>query len=423
VSVPIRLQLLFAVGLVVLVAGAGPDADPPTVVPPLDFVEYWSAARVHARGGDPYDGAQLLPHQREAAGDPSKTEATMLWTPPWTLPLYTPFGYLEPRAAHLAWLTVQVGCVLLSAWLLWRVYAPPAPAAWSRRLVWGSVPFLAAALFAPVWWLVWYGQNTGFVLLGVAGFVYLKSRGRPTTAGGVAALTAIKPHLLALFGLALVLDAATRSGRRALLGGVAVIAVGAGLALLPDPDVFRQFADALRRPRTTETTPLSHWQVPTPGYLLREAVAGDRLAADAGALFWVQFVPLAVGVVALLPYLWARRRTWDWTVETPRLVFASVLAAPYGAWMFDLTVLLVPVLASLARMARSPRLVPVTAVAGMYLLQSVASVVPPDRYRQWVGELPYLHHFWWFAPVVLVWCVVVTLLARPAVNTVTDEQT
>ena len=28
----------------------------------------------------------------------------MLWTPPWTLPLYLPFGLLEPRPAHLAWL-------------------------------------------------------------------------------------------------------------------------------------------------------------------------------------------------------------------------------------------------------------------------------------------------------------------------------
>ena len=186
--------------------------------------------------------------------------------------------------------------------------------------------------------------------------------------------------------------------------------------------MFGQFADALRRPQTAETTPLSHWQVPTPGYQLRKAVAGDRLAADAGALFWVQFVPLAVGVGLLLPYWWARRRTWDWAVETPRLVFASVLVAPYGAWMFDLTVLLVPVVAAFARLVRSPRLVPITAAAGAYLLLSVLTVVPPDRYRQWVGELPYLHHFFWFAPAVLVWCGLVTLLSRPAVNPPTEDQ-
>ncbi|HET6576601.1 MAG TPA: glycosyltransferase family 87 protein [Fimbriiglobus sp.] len=406
----------WAVGLL-----ASAPAAPPTVFPPNDFVEYWSAARVHARGGDPYDGVQLLPLQREAAGDPGKTEATMLWTPPWTLPLYTPFGLLEPRAAHLAWLAAQVGCVLLSAWLLWRVYAPRAPTSWPGRAGWGTIPVLVAAAFAPVWWMVWYGQNTGFVLLGVAGFVYLRARGRPGRAGATAALTAIKPHLLALFGLALLLDAATRPGRRALLGGVAVLVLLAVLALVPDPDVFRDFAAALRRPRSAETVPLAQWQVPTPGYYLRKAVAGDRLAADAGALFWVQFVPLAAGVALLGPYWWARRRTWDWATEAPRLVFASVLVAPYGAWMFDLTVLLVPVVAVFARLARSPRLVPVTAAAGAFVLLSVATVIPPGRYRDWFGVQPYLHHYVWYAPAVLVWCGFVTHLARPAVNPPTED--
>jgi hypothetical protein len=391
---------------------ASSPANPPTVFPPKDFVEYWAAARVHARGGDPYDGVAVLPYQREAAGNPGMTEAVMLWTPPWTLPLYLPFGLLDPRPAHLAWLTTQLLTVLLSAWLLWRVYAPSPAAPWVRWVV----PFLSVVAYAPVWWLVWYGQNTGFVLLGAAGFVYLRSRGRPTAAGVVVALTAIKPHVLALFGLALVLDAISRSGRRALLGGIAALVAAAGLALVPDPDVFRQFADALRRPRTAETIPLSHWQVPTPGYLLRKSLAGERLAADAGALFWVQFVPLIVGVGLLVPYWWVRRRSWNWMVEAPRLVFASVLAAPYGAWMFDLTVLLIPVIAAYARLARSPRLVPVTAVVGMYILLSVVTIIPPNRYRDWFGELPYLNHYWWFAPAVLLWCGLVTLLTRPTVN-------
>lgn len=416
------IRSLVVVCLALLAVGAGPDADPPTVIPPNDFVEYWSAARVHARGGDPYDATQILPHQREASGDSAMTVAVMLWTPPWTLPLYLPFGLLEPRAAHLAWLAVQAACVLASAGLLWRVYGPPAPLRWLRRIGWAAIPVLVAVVFAPVWWMVWYGQNTGFVLLGVAGFVYLRAQGRPTAAGAAVALTAIKPHLLALFGLALVFDAATRSGRRALLGGVAVVALGAGLALVPDPDVFRQFAAALSRPRSAESVPLSHWQIPTPGYRLREFVAGDRLAHDAGALFWLQFLPLAAGVIALVPYWLARRRAWDWTVETPRLVFASVLAAPYGAWMFDLTVLLVPVVAMFARLARAPRLVPVTAAVGAYLLLSVLTLVPPDRYQQWFGEKPYLHHFVWFAPAVLAWCGLVALLSRPAVNHSAESQ-
>ena len=61
--------------------------DSATLFPPKDFIEYWSAARVHLAGGDPYDGGQLIPLQRQADGEPYKTKPTMLWTPPWTLPL------------------------------------------------------------------------------------------------------------------------------------------------------------------------------------------------------------------------------------------------------------------------------------------------------------------------------------------------
>lgn len=418
-SRPVRsrlARLLIAVCLVALVAGAGPDADPPTVIPPTDFVEYWSAARVHARGGDPYDGRQLLPLQREAAGDPGKTEATMLWTPPWTLPLYLPFGMLEPRAAHLAWLAAQVGCILLSAWLLWRALGGP-----SGKL-WPLVPLAVALAFAPVGWLVGYGQNTGFVTLGLAGFLYLRGRGYPVAAGAVAALTAVKPHLLALFGLALLLDATTGPGRRALLGGVLALAVGAVVALVPSPDVFNQFADALRRPRTAESTPLSHWQVPTAGYKLRVIAAGGIFQSDPGELFWVQFVPLAVGCGLLLPYWWVRRRTWAWPVELPRLVAASVLLAPYGAWIFDLTVLLVPVVAAWVRVLRRPRFVPVVIAAATHALLSLATVLALAYYPRWFGEAYGLYQMAWVAPAVLVWCALVTLLARPAVNPTTDDR-
>jgi hypothetical protein len=384
---------------------------PEPVIPPRDFVEYWSAARVHATGGDPYDGHQLLPYQRLAAGDPDKSQATMLWTPPWTLPLYLPFGMLDPRTAHLLWLVVQAGCVLLSSWLLWRVYGGP------TGMLWPLVPLAAAATFAPVWWLIGFGQNTGFVLLGLAGYLYLRTRGYPVAAGIAAALTAVKPHLLVLFGLALVLDAATRPGRRALLSGVVTLLISSAVALLPNPDVFGQFSAALTRPHSAEAPALSEWKVPVVGSYVRWWIDPAH-----GRPFWVQFVPLAAACVALVPYWWFRRRTWDWSVETPRLVFASVLAAPYGAWMFDLTVLLAPVVPAVALLARSPRLVPVTAAAGSHLLLLALTFTPPGRYQRWFGEPLSLHHFVWFTPAVLVWFLAVVATSRSAVTPVSEAR-
>jgi hypothetical protein len=383
---PVRLVPLFAVWAV---------AAAPTLFPPKDFVEYWSAARVYLRHGDPYDGAELLPLQREASGDPDLSQATMLWTPPWTLPLYLPFGLLEPRPAHLAWLAVQGACILLSVVLLWRVYDGPTGRSRSARVLWWGVPVGVAVTFAPVWWVFGYGQNTAFVLLGLAGFLYLRRREYLFAAGVVVALTAIKPHVLALFGLALVLNAASRAGRRVLAGGIAALLAASVLTLVPDPDIFRQFLAALARPSSPESPSVADWQLPLLSYHLRQWLAPER--------FWVQFVPVAVGCGLLVPYWWARRARWDWAAEAPRLVFASVLLAPYGAWVFDLVVLLVPVVQVFARTCAGRRLVPFAVAAAGHL-----AIFP------FVAKLGWLHEGTWVAPAVLIWYLVAAALARAA---------
>jgi hypothetical protein len=389
---PVRLIPLLAVWA----------AAAPTLFPPRDFVEYWSAARVYLRpGGDPYDGAQLLPLQREA-GDPERAEPTMLWTPPWTLPLYIPFGLLPPGPAHLAWLAVQAACVFVSVWLLWRVYGGPAARDATERLRWILVRLAVVACLAPVWWLFIFGQNTGFLLLGLAGFLQLRKHDRPVAAGAVAALTAIKPHLLALFGLALLLDAATRAGRRVLLGGVGALLVASMLAVLIDPGIFGKFVAALGRPTSANSVSVADWQLPLFSYRLRMWLAPGR--------FWVQFLPLAAGCVLLLPYWWLRRRNWSWTVEVPRLVLASVLLAPYGAWIFDLVVLLVPVVQAVARVAARPRPVPILVAAIGYIALFPLGL-RIEQLQDAIG----------FAPAVLAWYIAVIIACGSPVEPGTES--
>jgi hypothetical protein len=55
------------------------------------------------------------------------------------------------------------------------------------------------------------------------------------------------------------------------------------------------------------------------------------------------FLPLAIALPAVAAYWWVRREGWNWATELPRLVLVSLLTAPYGAWGFDLVLLLVPV--------------------------------------------------------------------------------
>ena len=387
-----RILLLPVLGvLLVATLPAPPDkagGDSRPFFEPRDFVEYWSAARVLSAGGDPYDAAQLLPVQRIAVGDPDLTEVVSLWTPPWTLPLYRPFGFEPFAVARYLWLALQLLLIAVSVELLWRTYGGPLGLS-------AILPHLLAVGFAPVFWTVFFGQNTGILLLGASGFLYFRTREQPYLAGAFAALTALKPHMLAVFGVVLVLDAVTKSGRKTLAAGVAVIAAGAVAAVAMNPDIFDQFLAALRKPRTPEAVPLSEWQVPLLSYHVRLAVDGEA--------FWVQFVPCLLGCAAAVPYYWLRRRNWDWRAELPRLVLASAVLAPYGGWMFDLTVLLVPVVAGGLAMAKSEvGLVRMGFAAGFAAL--------------FLGgiRLQKLHEFLWFAPAVAGLWAALEVLVAPA---------
>jgi hypothetical protein len=336
----------------------------PDVFPPKDFTEYWSAARVLAAGGDPYNGAELLPVQREALNHPQLDKAVSLWTPPWTLPLYAPLGWLPYTPARWVWLFVQLALVFASVELLWRTFGG-APKLW-------FVPQLVAFAFAPTFWTAHYGQNTGLLLLGLSGFLFF-SNSRPTLAGCFAALTAVKPHLLAVVGVLIVLDVLRDRGWRVLLGGAGMLVVGSLLAVALNGHIFQHFVDAAARPATPETVPLKDWHVPLISYDIRHAIAPERFA--------VQFVPCAVACLFMAIHR-LTRRAWEWAEQLPPAVLVSCLFAPYGGWMFDLVVLLVP---AVQLVARARGMIGWVVVAGVVLL-NVAAIRPLD-----------LHQFGWYA--------------------------
>lgn len=319
----------------------------PDIFPPKDFPEYWAAAHVFAAGGDPYDGAELLPVQQAATGDRVGGKAVSLWTPPWTLPLYLPFGFLPFHLSRLAWIFAQLTMVFAAVELVWRTYTSrdregaegrtPRPLA-ARDLL----PHLLAAVFAPVFWTALFGQNTGFLLLGLAGFLFFRDT-RPYLAGCFAAFTAIKPHLLAVFGVLLVLDVFRRDGWKVLLAGGGGLVVGSLVSLAVDARIFDLFAAALRRPETPETVPLRDWHVPLVAWELRHAIDPCR--------FSLQFVP-CVAAGLLMAVHRVTSRDWEWRRQLPAAVLVSCLYAPYGGWMFDLVVLLVPVTHAAAVLTR-----------------------------------------------------------------------
>src|SRR5262249_22658017 len=78
--------------------------------------------------------------------------------------------------------------------------------------------------------------------------------------------------------------------------------------------------------------PPEEWKSPTIGTLLR-LILGEEL-------FQLQFVPVAFGLGWLAWHWMKRHRDWNWTDELPLLLLMSFVTAPYGAWPFDMVLLL-----------------------------------------------------------------------------------
>ena len=374
-------RALLAVGVVVALAAGAAQFDRlfrGGLNAPLDFAEYWTAGWLNIHGHNPYSGANVRAAQRDLGLNDT---AIMMWNPPWALTLVMPLGAMPFRTAYGVWIVFQLALIVASVELLWRTYRGP------PRL--RFVAHLIALAFAPTVFLIGGGQITAVALFGLAGYARFARANRALAAGAFAALAAIKPHLLALFALWLLLDA-TRSafGRRVLISGLLVGALACVPPTLANPEVWAQYREATGAPSSVDHNNLAAWKPPVLGWWLRQLVPARPFA--------VQWFPLTIAVGVFAAWWWHRRADpVDRADQLPWIAGASLVAAPYGAWMFDLVLLLVPVLAAAARTANAPNRFAV--LAGVACLVSVNAVSLAMMLHGVSSEW-----YVWFAPCVLL---------------------
>ena len=312
--------------------------DDPSILPPDDFVEYWAAGKLNLAGRDPYLPENLLPIQRdgtarrEADGSPLD-KAVVMWNPPWTLTFVMPLGALEARPAQLLWLILTLCVTIFASDRIWIHYGGAPSVRW--------ISWLLALAWLPSLFNLHAGQISALVLLGLVGFLHFRRAGRLAAAGACGVLLAIKPHLVYLFWLWL-LRTEVRRGTKILVGGAVA---GIACTLIPaiyNPDVLAHYRDA------ATNRPPEEWISPTWGTVLRMIFGEDR--------FGLQFVPIAFGVLwmLLLPRLPKSTASVEWDRRMPLLVLISVAFASYGAWPFDLVILLLPIVSLAARLSRRP---------------------------------------------------------------------
>lgn len=350
--------------------------DDPKFLPYVDYLEYYAAGQLNVRGQDPYFEPDMLEIQ-QAVGGPAIERAVMMWNPPWTLSLAMPLTLVSPRLGQLLWLVMSFILVAWCADRLWLEYGGPRE---KRALAWGI-----SFIFPPTLFLLQTGQIGAYLLLGATGFLLLVRRERFFAAGAVAALMGIKPHLMYLFWptLAVWVAGSIRSTRWRVIAGGGIAAIVLSIAPLAfNRQVFGHYHTAM-----TERPP-EQWKSPTPGMLLRELFGEEN--------FRLQFVPPLIGLIWLVGWLYfTRKRTWDWAEVLPIVLLASIVSAPYGAWPFDLVILLPAVMLVAARTARANQrttnrfaLVGFAVIVGASLVTNLMRV----NYEYYV----------WLAPLILL---------------------
>jgi hypothetical protein len=281
-----------------------------------------------------------------------------------------------------------------SALLLWRL------AGGARELRWVAVALVLT--FAPTWFLLVGGQIAALTLLGVAGFLAALRANRPVLAGVCIALTAIKPHLFVPLATGLLIDAIRApDGRRIILGGLLAVVVASIVATLPNLDIWNEYIAATTSAGSERHKGLSDWVNPTIGAWVRATLPGRP--------FWVQWVPTLAAGIGFAIYWWRAGAPGRWDRVMGWVIPLGLIAAPYGSWMCDQVLLLVPLIALLARNIDRPivmrRLWPVGTI---FTLASVVAIV---MMVSKVGQENYV----WFAPVVvacLAWAY--RIATRPA---------
>jgi len=154
----------------------------------LDLVAYVSGFDLFLNGGNPYSSVQLYEKEQELGV--ARNFAVSMWNPPIFFSFFAPILAISPDLAPSASRALSFACLLLLAYLGYRL----SPQSNSARI--GILAYLISAIgLLPAWEEVRLGQNTSWVALAVAVGCYCMLRaGHSALAGALLAVSLCKPH-------------------------------------------------------------------------------------------------------------------------------------------------------------------------------------------------------------------------------------
>ena len=350
-----------------------------------DFIEYWSASRLFASGGNPYSPAELMVLQQQIGW--GGAAPLIMWNPPWTLLFTLPFGYLDFTAGQFLWLLVHVILILCSVRQLWRIYGKterPSPLAW-----------VLALTFVPTLFVLILGQITPLILAGLTLLLDSERKQKHWTMGAALVILSMKPHLLYLFWIVFALWSWQKRQWRvisvAALFGVAALLI----PLLFNSNIYAQYLSLYEAPDIWK--PLD-WPVPTLRNFIKVFLLVDRT--------WLQWAPTILAG-AWVVYYWGRHKHhWTWLERLPLIVLVSVTSSVF-VWTYDLIVVLPAIIEGAVWIRNRPAPWHQFWAARAYLVINVSHLL----LRYWLAEELW---YFWLAPALLATYLVFQRERKPS---------
>jgi Glycosyltransferase family 87 len=353
------LKILMNVGLIVLLIWflISHQQKIRSTVGSRDSIQYWATGKLLVRGENPYSvrNVEVL----ETSEGYSSDRPLMFRCPPWALWIVVLPGLLSAYWAWVLWLAILLLSLIVSMRLIWRMYGQgPNPA---------DAFLVAGYLFSPVPACLVAGQVGLLLLLGIVVFLAFEQE-RPFLAGVALMLPMVKPHIFALLWPILAIWILNRRKWSLLAGFVSAFLIATAIALAFDPSVFIHYREML------------HQQAIQNEFI--PALSGMIRALFFHRVFWVQFVPVGLGLLWCAWYYWRNWDNWNWPRQGLVVLVVAVLTTPY-AWLTDEVVLLPAMLQGVIWMSgtklklRSQFAIVLFVLLDALLLLIVAFQIPP----------------------------------------------
>ena len=355
---------------------------PPNSAGTRDFIQYYSSLRSVQRGENPYD-PKLLKAEQERLGSRSG-KAVVMWNPPWTLVFFAPLAMLSFENAAALWFGLNLILPLLISSFIWGTLnqARPPP-----------VACLAASyLFYPLLGTLYWGQLSGFVCLGIAGFLWAIQNSRPLAAALFFTIASVKPHISFLFFAGFFIYEISEKRWRTLLSCSLAFLTLLALSQLIVPEGLENWYTALTSSKTSALhVQHSNWKNASLASALRLA----QLSLSGELVSWPLWLLPTAGFLGVLYYFAAAKNIY-WPTCAPILVGLSLITAPYG-WLYDQYSLVIGqvVLVSLMYSEKLPLKKKQTNYLLLIGLQAITICLA-------LCCLKYQHNYFWFPPAFLI---------------------